>query len=193
MAGAVVSSSDRGSRRALDSEINMIPMIDLLMVTIAFLLVTAVWSHLNRINASANVPGADPGPPPKVEPRLHVEMRDPTKFVLHWNQGATVLRTLDLPRRDVILPADPAHPGKTIRFPDLASAIGDEWRAAGVHKDPADPAPDQIVLHTDNATPYGVLIGVIDAAYEVKRPTSSVRGTPHGGGVSAFNVTFATD
>jgi biopolymer transport protein ExbD len=167
----------------------MIPMIDLLMVTIAFLLVTAVWSHLNRINASANVPGERGPTPPKVEPRLHLEMRDPAKFVLHWNEGASVIRSIDLPRNAVIVPGDPAHPGRTVRFPELAAKLGEEWRAAGVHKEAGDREVDQIVLHTDNETPYGTLIGVIDAAYEVKRPTSSARGA----GVSAFNVTFATD
>jgi hypothetical protein len=30
----------------------MVPMIDLLMVTISFLLITAVWSHMARVNAS---------------------------------------------------------------------------------------------------------------------------------------------
>ena len=31
----------------------MIPMIDLLMVTISFLLITAVWTTMGRVNASA--------------------------------------------------------------------------------------------------------------------------------------------
>src|SRR5262249_9164018 len=48
MAGVSVGGS-RGPRRSLDSEINMIPMIDLLMVTISFLLITAVWVHSQRL------------------------------------------------------------------------------------------------------------------------------------------------
>ena len=63
MAGVDVGGG-KGKRRSLDSEINMIPMIDLLMVTIAFLLITAVWSHMSRINADAQVPGP---PRPDVE------------------------------------------------------------------------------------------------------------------------------
>ena len=54
----------KGKRKATDSEINMIPMIDLLMVTISFLLITAVWTHLARIDADAQVPGP---PRPDVE------------------------------------------------------------------------------------------------------------------------------
>jgi len=37
MAGVTVNAGGKGGRKALDSEINMIPMIDLLMVTISFL------------------------------------------------------------------------------------------------------------------------------------------------------------
>ena len=55
--GGVNVGGGKGGRRSLDSEINMIPMIDLLMVTIAFLLITAVWTHMARINADAQVPG----------------------------------------------------------------------------------------------------------------------------------------
>ena len=55
MAG-VDAAPEGGRRRALDSQINMIPMIDLLMVTVSFLLITAVWSTMGRMEASANVP-----------------------------------------------------------------------------------------------------------------------------------------
>jgi len=57
MAGVNVESGGKGGRRAVDSEINMIPMIDLLVCAISFLLITAVWSHMSRINADAQVPG----------------------------------------------------------------------------------------------------------------------------------------
>jgi len=101
MGGVNVGGGGGGGRRTLDSEINMIPFIDLLMVTIAFLLITAVWSHMARINADAQVPG----PPREVEPdkqdpekQLHVEMRSPDKFVLVWKQAGTVISTSMLNR-----------------------------------------------------------------------------------------------
>jgi len=56
MAGVSVDTG-KGGRRAVDSEVNMIPFIDLLIVSISFLLITAVWSHMGRINANARVPG----------------------------------------------------------------------------------------------------------------------------------------
>ncbi|MDP9148608.1 MAG: biopolymer transporter, partial [Myxococcota bacterium] len=39
MGGVDVGGGGKGKRKSLDSEINMIPMIDLLMVTISFLLI----------------------------------------------------------------------------------------------------------------------------------------------------------
>ena len=72
----------KGKRRATDSEINMIPMIDLLMVTISFLLITAVWVHSQRMQADAQVPGSPPTTPPcgddcKEDAKLHVQTADP--------------------------------------------------------------------------------------------------------------------
>jgi len=78
MAGVDVAGLGGGKRRSLDSEINMIPMIDLLMVTISFLLITAVWTHMARVDMDAQVPGHPPegAPlPPIPEKQLHVEMR----------------------------------------------------------------------------------------------------------------------
>ena len=63
MGGVDVGGGGGGGKRKLDSDINMIPMIDLLMVTISFLLITAVWVHSQRMDADAQVPG-----PPTTEP-----------------------------------------------------------------------------------------------------------------------------
>src|SRR5215468_5492249 len=128
MAGVDVGGGGGGKRRSLDSEINMIPFIDLLMVTISFLLITAVWSHMARLNADAQVPGP-PRPDTEQEKKepekiLHVEMRQPDKFVLVWKQGATVVNSIDLPRRDDL---KTSGEGKEIRYPDLAKKVQEEW------------------------------------------------------------------
>ena len=70
--GGVSVGGGGGGRRSLDSEINMIPFIDLLMVTISFLLITAVWSHMARINADAQVPGPEPAfSPARPRTKIH--------------------------------------------------------------------------------------------------------------------------
>jgi hypothetical protein len=185
MAGVGIAQGS-GSRRALDSEINMIPMIDLLMVTISFLLITAVWTHLARVDASASVPGIAGPTPDKAAPRLHVELRDPARFVLHWNDGPTVLHTTDVPRQTAVRAAD-----GTLRFPELAAALDREWRVSGSqasgHRPPSDRAQDALVLHTSDDTPYSAIIAAMDAAYAVRHDAANGRSTP------AFVVTFAAN
>ncbi len=168
----------------------MIPFIDLLMVTISFLLITAVWSQMARLNADAQVPG----PPREVEPektepekQLHIEMRSPEKFVLIWKQSGTVISTLDVPRKDNLVMKGNK---KSIRYPELAQKIEAEWKTTGTHRDPSDKKFDQAILHTDNETAYVYLIGVIDAIYQAHRPYT-VGGKAEQ--LPAFNVTFAVN
>jgi biopolymer transport protein ExbD len=180
MAGAILTEG-RGARRPLDFDLNMVPMIDLLMVTISFLLLTAVWTHYARLPSDALAPGASGPTPAAEEPRLHVEMNDPQRFVLHWNVGPTVIRSRDVPRHEVVT-VD--HGARTVRFPELAAALDDEWRDAASHRTPTDRGQDDLVLHTSDDVPYATLIGAIDAAYAVRR---SCGAAP----CSAFHVAFA--
>jgi biopolymer transport protein ExbD len=192
MGGVSVDGGGKGGRRSLDSEINMIPMIDLLMVTISFLLITAVWSHMARINANAQVPGP-PRPdvePDKVDPEktLHVQMNDKEKFVLVWKQGSSVVTSIDVPRRDDSMRNEGGK--KMIQYRELAEKIESEWKTNGSHRDGADKKFDQAILHTDNETAYVYVIGVIDAIYGPQR--NYVVGTKTEQ-VPAFNVTFAVN
>jgi len=191
MAGVDVGGGGKGGRKSLDSEINMIPMIDLLMVTISFLLITAVWTHMARINADAQVPGP-PRPDQEVEKtepekQLHLEMRSPDKFVLIWKQAGTVISTIDVPRKDDLRTEGTT---KIVRYPELAAKIESEWKTVGSHRDPTDRKFDQAILHTDNETAYVYIIGVIDALYQAHRPFNVGGKTEQ---VPAFNVTFAVN
>jgi len=63
-----VDVGEGGGKRSTNADINMIPFIDLLMVTVAFLLITAVWVTNSRINANAQIPGP-PDPSQEVTPQ----------------------------------------------------------------------------------------------------------------------------
>jgi len=186
MAGVSVDGGN-GKRRSLDSEVNMIPMIDLLMVMISFLLITAVWVRTQRLEADAQAPGAVTESPPcgadcKEEARLHVETSDPTKFILAWKQGRTVLRSTEIPR-------EPKKAG-ALAFPALAAKVSEEWKASGAHRDATDRAFDRAVVHAANDMPYSEMIAVMDAVAQPKRSISN------GGKLletKAFDITFATD
>jgi biopolymer transport protein ExbD len=183
MAGLSIDGK-KGARRSLDSEINMIPMIDLLMVTISFLLITAVWSHYSRMEATAKVPSSVAPTPPcdeggcKEDQTLHVMTHDPAKFVLVWKQGATVMRSVDVPKE---------NKGK---YSQLAAKVNDEWRASGAHRDATDRSFDKAVVHSSNDLPYGELIAVMDAVAKPKRPYAAGGKTVE---TSAFALTFAMD
>ena len=77
-----------GGKRSLDVEINLIPMIDLLMVMICFLLITAVWTQLARLNATQQTPGqnAPMDRPPEEKIRLVLQIND-TGFTLASSAG----------------------------------------------------------------------------------------------------------
>jgi biopolymer transport protein ExbD len=191
MGGVDVGGGGGGKRKSLDSEINMIPMIDLLMVTISFLLITAVWTHMSRINADAQVPGP-PRPDveqEKVEPekQLHVMMQSEDKFVLVWKQGSTTVDSIDVPRKDVTIKEGSVE---VVRFPDLATKVESEWKAKGQHSNPTDRKLDQAILHTDNKTEFRFIIGVIDAIYSTHRDMNLGPKTEK---LPAFNITFATN
>jgi biopolymer transport protein ExbD len=197
MGGVSTDSGGKGGRRSLDSEINMIPMIDLLMVTISFLLITAVWSHMARVNANAQVPGP-PRPNEEIEKvppekQLHVEMRTPDKFQLIWKEGATVVETIDVPRKDDVKEVGAAK-AKVVNYPDLAAKIEEQWKLKGSHRDLADVKLDQAVLHTDNETPFVFMIAVVDAIYQPKRMMKvSEGGKDKNEERPAFNVTFSVN
>src|SRR3954466_283846 len=102
--GGVDVGEGGGKKRATNSDINMIPFIDLLMVTIAFLLITAVWVTNSRINADAQAPGP-PHPKEETTPQtpekvLNLQMSE-SEFGLVWKQGSTVVSEVKVPKTPV--------------------------------------------------------------------------------------------
>lgn len=73
MAGGMdVGSPARGGKKPLDAAINLVPFIDLMAVTISFLIMTAVWTQLGKLEVSQEGAGlladatAAPPPPPVI-------------------------------------------------------------------------------------------------------------------------------
>lgn len=65
-----------GGKKSLDSEIPLVPFIDLLLCCVMFLLVTAVWNQLARINIDQQVPGQSSSlePPPEQQEKLQLKI-----------------------------------------------------------------------------------------------------------------------
>lgn len=188
MAGVDVGGGG-GKKRSVNSEINMIPFIDLLMVTIAFLLITAVWVTNSRINADAQVPGP-PDPNKELTPQtpekvLNLQIGE-SEFSLVWKQGSTVVSEIKVPKT----PVEIEETGrKIVRYPDLAKKIETEWGTQGGHKDPSDKKLDQCILLSDNRAPFKEIIAVLDALYTPKRDMKFPDGTTKK--VPVFNMTFS--
>jgi biopolymer transport protein ExbD len=186
MAGIDVGG--HSGRRSVDHQIPLIPFIDFLLCLVSFLLMTAVWTQMSRINADAKVPGP-PDPDKELEETkkdltLHVEMRGEEKFQLVWKEGNTVRDTIDVPRKAVRLTGD------DFSYPDLSTKISEQWNTLGSHRADSDFKRDQAVLHTDNTTKFEDIIAVIDAIYA---PQKQVKLGGAEETVPAFNVTFAVD
>lgn len=67
-----------GGKKSVDSEVPLVPFIDLLLCCIMFLLVTAVWNQLARINANQQQPGREApvdAPPPEEKVKLFLHVR----------------------------------------------------------------------------------------------------------------------
>ncbi|MFN0064220.1 MAG: ExbD/TolR family protein [Myxococcaceae bacterium] len=61
MAGGMdLGDSGKGKKKPLDATINLVPFIDLMAVTISFLIMTAVWTQIGRLQvSSAGGPSAE--------------------------------------------------------------------------------------------------------------------------------------
>jgi biopolymer transport protein ExbD len=187
MAG-IDTGGGHGKKRSVNQEIPLIPFIDFLLCLVSFLLITAVWTQMSRINADARVPGPpDPDKELKEQEKpktLHVEMRGEEKFQPVWKEGNTVVDTIDVMRKQV------NASGEDFSYPDLAERITSEWERLGAHKADSDFKRDQAVLHTDNTTQFAHIIAVIDAIYTPQRDVK-IGGTVEQ--IPAFNVTFAVN
>jgi biopolymer transport protein ExbD len=184
MAGVNVEGH-KGGRKQLDSEINMIPMIDLLMVTVSFLLLTAVWSQMGRVDASAQVPGPPQvvtDDPPKPERKIHVTFQGDEPFKVSIKEGEAVVDSFDVPRTAV-------HTGKKEagmdQYPALTEALRKRFDASGVHKAPADQEMDVLVLHADDQSRYAEVVAVMDSIAAVTKKDRA------GHDVAAYRVSFA--
>jgi biopolymer transport protein ExbD len=183
MAGVELGALKRAGRRAVDTNLNLIPLIDLLLVTIAFLLITAVWVTESAIAADAIVPGPPrereltPQTPEKI---LHVYM-DRTEFVVAWKQGATMVVLDKVPKSALSPPAS--------EYKQLEALVIKQWEKHGAHQQPSDRKLDRAVVHADDKLPFKDLVRVLDAIAATRR-RFSYRG--HMYEVPAFDTTFAT-
>ena len=183
MAGVDVGGKS-GGRRSVDQEINMIPFIDLLMVTVSFLLITAVWSSMARLETRATAPSTIGKVPMKDEPTM-LQVRASTRdqrFVLEWQTGTKVEEIGTVP---MVASADG-------RYPELEDAVKKAYVVGQtVHHLQGDLAgTDQTlawntaIIHVDATLPLREVTHIIDAVSTPQRRVGTMS-------VPAFSVTFS--
>jgi biopolymer transport protein ExbD len=88
MAG-ISAGGGHGGKKSVDHSIPLVPFIDLLLCCVMFLLVTAVWNQLARLNANQQQPGQpqmDTPPPEEPQIKLILQVQN-TGFVLATTAG----------------------------------------------------------------------------------------------------------
>jgi biopolymer transport protein ExbD len=156
--------SGAGGRRSVDSEINMVPMIDLLLCCICFLMLTAVWSTWARLETAAQLPGRGDEPTGPAPAQLHLSSPRADVFTLRWQQGQAVLRSLEVPRH--------AAEGGGARYPELAEALRREWAAEGQGK------LTKAVLHVEHQVSFGEMAAIMDAVQAPRVTLGANRPSP---------------
>ncbi len=153
MGGAVaVESGGRTRRKSLDAMINVVPAIDLLSCCITFLLVTAVWTQIGRLQASQYGNGPQN---PAQRAAVTITLRlTPAGHVLQLSTG-----------QDVTVPA---LRGGAHDFAALAAKLAELKKQY----------PDQaaITVAADDAVPYADLVHTIDACVGAGLSGVSVTG-----------------
>jgi biopolymer transport protein ExbD len=59
-----LGTGGKGKKKSLDTAINLVPFIDLMAVTISFLIMTAVWNQINRLTVTQSGGPSENSAPP---------------------------------------------------------------------------------------------------------------------------------
>ena len=89
--GGISVGGGHGGKKSVDSDIPLVPFIDLLLCCVMFLLVTAVWNQLARLDANQQQPGqqAPNEPPPEEKIKVVLQVKS-TGYVIASTAGDRV-------------------------------------------------------------------------------------------------------
>ena len=155
MAGGMDLGGGGGKgKKPLDTTINLVPFIDLMAVTIVFLIMTAVWTQLGRLQVSQAGQSASEEPPP--EQNLQPITLLLTEKEIRLSVGGSMFDPIPLIKNE----KDQL---------DLTKLV-DKLKELKTQQ------PDQsnITLNTEDAVVYSDLVDVIDTCIGNQFPSVSV-------------------
>src|SRR5580692_2898144 len=96
MAGAAVPEGGRGKgkKKALDAVINVVPFIDLLSCCLAFLLITAVWTQVSKLQVAQAANNSTQPEPPRETLQITLQITEKGYAITIGIGGSTI----DIPR-----------------------------------------------------------------------------------------------
>jgi biopolymer transport protein ExbD len=160
MGGGGGAPAAKGGKKPLDAAINLVPFIDLLSCCISFLLITAVWTQLARMDVTQKGQGAagatdEPPKEQQVQLKLYID-----------KDGYTFAKST----------------GETTPIP----MKGDDYdysRLADILKDAktAYPDKDDIAIFADDTVIYNKIIHTMDIVVSGRFPTVSLQDKGAGG------------
>jgi biopolymer transport protein TolR len=142
MAGGMdVGTTGKGGKKPLDATINLVPFIDLMAVTISFLIMTAVWTQIGRLQVAQQSGPSDATEPEdkKIQITLLITERE-----LKLSAGGTQFDPIPL-IRDKESKLDLTK--LTDKIKELRTQIPDQ---------------QQITLQTEDGVRYEDLVRIID-------------------------------
>jgi biopolymer transport protein ExbD len=134
-----------GDKRSVNTELNLVPYIDLLSTLICFLLITAVWQQVDALSTNSGDPNA----------AASSATPDPNRVELSVSLYQDRIEANAGPQKTSI-PFNGGNPD----YPSLISLL-QTWKQKW-------PERNDVVLHSDSQAPYKNLIGLMDALAEAQ-------------------------
>lgn len=180
MGGVAIAESGGGrGKKALDVEIQLVPFIDLLCSLISFLLMTAVWTQIARLElkqgnaAPTEVVDVEP-PKPVID--LRIEVHEKGFTIVENNKVELPVPCLSEPCSKIIAKAD----DKDGKVRNSVESFYDYEALTKMLKEKKDQYKDnnKIVVVVADGIPYNEMVKTMDTCLGVGLDGISVSGTP---------------
>jgi len=180
MGGVSIDQSGGGrGKKSLDAQLQLVPFIDLLCTLISFLLMTAVWNQISRLelkqgNAAPNQ--EIPQETPKEQVDLRIEVHEKGFTIVENNKIEVPISCTSLPCTKTVK-SQPDKDGKTR---DVLESTYDYklLEEKLKEKKAAYPENKMVVVVIADGVPYHEMIKTMDACLGVGLDGLSVSGTP---------------
>lgn len=144
MAGGMdLGTGGKGGKKSLDTAINLVPFIDLMAVTISFLIMTAVWTQIGRLQVSQSG-GVSQEDPQEQEQQVPVNLTV-TEKELRLSAGPTSFDPIPVTR-------DGKNRLDVVRLGDKIKEL----------KTQLTPVPTSITVTPEDTVRYEDLVRIID-------------------------------